>query len=182
MKITSFDVETGVLRVELPGFPNYEVFDVPVETFDAMQRAESPQEYFNAQIWGSKFEHDAHWPSLDMFLQYMSENWLFDSPVTVESTAGDNDTPMHVACVWGDVSAIKLLLAGGAQVNARGDQGTTPIYNAVSFGHIRAVSLLLEAGATLDDPNELAFTARQVAYMEGNTKLLALIQQFAVTG
>lgn len=175
MKITSFDAETHVLRVELPGFPDYEVFDVPVETFDAMQRAESPQDYFNTQIWGNKFEHDSHWPSLDALLHYMGENQFFDSPVTIGSTAADGDTPLHVACVWGDVSAIALLLAGGAEINARGDLGTTPIYNAVSFGRIRGVSLLLEAGATVDDPNELAFTARQVAHLEGNPKLMALI-------
>ena len=176
MKITSFDLETSVLRVELHGFPDYEVFDVPVETFEGMQRAESPQAYFNAQIWGSKFEHDSHWPSLDALLHYMGENLLFDPPVTVGSTAGDDDTPLHVACVWGDVSAIALLLAGGAEVNARGDEGTTPIYNAVSFGHVRCVSLLLEAGATVDDINKLALTARQVAHMEGNPKIVALIQ------
>jgi hypothetical protein len=38
MKVLAFDGETGVLRVELPGFPNYEVFNVPVETFESMQK------------------------------------------------------------------------------------------------------------------------------------------------
>ena len=93
----------------------------------------------------------------------MGEHMMFNPPVSVHSTGWDDDTPLHVACVWGDLTAIDLLLAGGADVNARGDLGCTPIYNAVSFERVRSVERLLRAGATVDDPNELSCTARQRA-------------------
>ena len=83
---------------------------------------------------------------------------------------------MHVACVWGDISAIDLLLAGGANVNARGDLGVTPLYNAVSFERVRSVERLLKAGANTDDPNELHRTARERALDSGNPRLVALFQ------
>lgn len=175
MKVLAFDGETGVLRVELPGFPNYEVFNVPVETFESMQSADSPIGYFNEHIWGMKFEHDSHWPSLEALLGYMGEHMFFDPPVTVQTVLGDGDTPLHVASIWGDISAIELLIMGGAEVNARGDMGTTPIYNAVEYEWVRCVALLLSAGATIGDPNGLGFTARQVVHMNKNPILLDMI-------
>jgi ankyrin repeat protein len=176
MRIISFDKESGTLLVELPGFPCYEVFDVPQATVEALRQSDSPQDYFNEHIWGNNFEHDSHWPDLNSLLLYMGEHMMFDLPVTVHTTRGDNDTPLHVACVWGDLSAIDLLVTGGANVNARGDLGTTPIYNAVSFERVRSVTLLLKAGATVDDPNKLSNTARQRAFETKNSRLIALFQ------
>lgn len=162
--------------VELPSFPCYEVFDVPSSTVDALRQADSPQVYFNEHIWSNNFELNSHWPSLECLLEYMGENMMFDPPTTVHSTRFDNDTPLHVACVWGDISAVDLLLAGGANINARGDLGTTPLYNAVSLERVRTVERLLKAGATTDDPNELPFTARERALESKNPRLLALFR------
>lgn len=175
MRVISFNAQSGNLIVELPAFPCYEVFDVPMAIFSAMQSADSPESYFNENIWGNKFEHDSHWPNLKSLLQYMGEQMWFDQPVTVHSKAGDDDTPLHVACVWGDLSAIDLLVSGGADINARGDLGATPIYNAVSFERVRSVERLLKAGATIDDDNELSTTARREMYNRENPKLIALI-------
>lgn len=162
--------------VELPGFPSYEVFDVPVTTFESMRTAESPKDYFNEHVWGNNFEHDSHWPDLETLLACMGESMTFAPPVTVASKKGDDDTPLHVACVWGDLSAIDLLVAGGADVNARGDLATTPIYNAVSFVRVRSTARLLRAGATVDDENELSRTARQIAKETNDPRLIALFQ------
>jgi ankyrin repeat protein len=101
---------------------------------------------------------------------------MFNPPVTVYSTGWDGDTPLHVACVWGDLTAIDLLLAGGADVNARGELDTTPLYNAVSFERVRSVQRLLRAGATADDPNQLSCTARQCALRSKNPRLVALFE------
>lgn len=177
MRILSYDEESRTLWVELPGFPCYEVFDVPPETAAALRQSSMPQAYFNEHIWGTRFEHDSHWSSLDALLEYMDENMMFEPPVTAHSTRADDDTPLHVACVWGDIGAIDLLLAGGAEVNARGDLGTTPLYNAVSFERIRCVERLLKAGATMDDPNGLSFSARDNAIRSGNARLLTLFQR-----
>jgi ankyrin repeat protein len=173
MRVISFDPNAGNLVVELPGFPGYEVFDVPVATYEAMVNSPSPQAYFNEYVWGNNFEHNAHWTSLNELLEYMS-GMMFDAPVSVKSTKGDGDTPLHTACVWGDIGAIDLLLAGGADVNARGDQETTPLYNAVSFQRVRSVERLLRAGATADDSNLLGFTARQRALSSKNQRLISL--------
>lgn len=176
MRILSYDQVTGTLVVELPSIPRYEVFDVPPATVQFLQEAADPQAFFNEHIWGNNFEHDSHWPDLATLLEYMGEHMMFDPPVSVHSTRFDDDTPLHVACVWGDLTAIDLLLAGGADVNARGDLGCTPIYNAVSFERVRSVERLLRASATVDDPNALSCTARQHALQSKNSRLGALFR------
>ena len=176
MQISSYDEVSGTLVVELPSFPRYEVFDVPAATFQDLQNAAVPQAFFYDRVWGNNFEHDSHWPNLAVLLEYMGEHMMLEPPVSVHTTRGDDDTPLHVACVWGDLTAIDLLLAGGANVNARGDLGCTPIYNAVSFERIRSVARLLHAGATVDDPNELSCTARHRALQSKNPRLVALFQ------
>jgi len=176
MRILSYDHGSQTLVVELSKRQQYEVFEVPVSIFEALQRSAPLLDYFNAHIWGSKFEHNSHWQSLQSLLEYMGEHMDFDPPVGVQSTLLDDDTPLHVACVWGDVGAVDLLIEGGADVNARGDLGTTPLYNAVSFGWVRCVDRLLKAGATADDPNELEHTAREMAFKSDDPRLAALFR------
>ena len=175
MQILSYDDTSQTLLVELTDFPHYEVFDVPSSKVDELRKSNSPQNYFNDHIWGNKFEHDSHWPSLQILLEYLGENMMFEPPVTVQSTQG-GDTPLHVACVWGDISAIELLLSGGADINARGDMGTTPLFNAVSFGRVRSTERLLKAGASADDSNEFAITTRERALRSNNPHRMALFR------
>jgi ankyrin repeat protein len=103
----------------------------------------------------------------------MEEHMNFEAPCTVHSIWLE-DTPLHTACVWGDIEAVRLLVEGGADVNARGDLDTTPPYDAVTFGHVRCATLLLSAGATDHDPNELSCTARRLALRSDNARMRAL--------
>jgi ankyrin repeat protein len=64
------------------------------------------------------------------------------------------DTVLHTVCSWGNPDAVKLLIGGGADINAKGDQGATPLFNAVIGKNSKVVSLLLEAGADAKIVNE----------------------------
>jgi ankyrin repeat protein len=57
-----------------------------------------------------------------------------------------DDTVLHTVCSWGDANAVRLLIAAGADVNAKGDQGATPLFNAVIGMNAEVVKLLLVAG------------------------------------
>ncbi|HLV98433.1 MAG TPA: sigma-70 family RNA polymerase sigma factor [Ktedonobacterales bacterium] len=59
-------------------------------------------------------------------------------------------TPLHRAAVNGDVALASLLLAQGADPNARADLGQTPLHMAVLAGQAASVVCLLASGA---DPN-----------------------------
>ncbi|MDR1434960.1 MAG: ankyrin repeat domain-containing protein [Puniceicoccales bacterium] len=51
--------------------------------------------------------------------------------------------------------AIHLLVAAGANVDAKGDGGNTALHEAAGKGHFPQVKALIEAGANVDLPNEL---------------------------
>jgi len=71
---------------------------------------------------------------------------LADQPELIRHPA-----PMSVAAGSGDVEAISLLLAHGADVKARLDEyGTSPLHRAVGSGSLAAVDRLLAAGADPD--------------------------------
>ena len=178
MQIISYDAAESLLVVELQGIPRYEVFDLPASVYEALHTAASPKNYFYKTIWGSRFEHNRYWPNLTALLEDLAENQLFQEiPLNVRSTEADGTTPLHIACGWGDISAVDLLIAAGAPIHAKGDMGTTPIYDAVSFNHVRCVARLLQAGATIDDKNGMGWTAREMATYRGQSKVLGLFSQ-----
>lgn len=59
--------------------------------------------------------------------------------------------PLHAAVALGDsLETIRLLLTGGADVNATQAGGFTPLHQAAAAGKLEIVKLLLEAGARPD--------------------------------
>ena len=71
-----------------------------------------------------------------------------ETEVTDANTRGlFNNYPLHVAAVWGDSEAIKLLVGAGARINQRGEHGFTPLMEAVAQGHHEAAALLISLGA-----------------------------------
>jgi len=62
----------------------------------------------------------------------------------------DGGTPLHKAAFAGDIAAIKALLAGGANVNAKNEDGWTPLHDAAFAGDVVAIEALLAGGADVD--------------------------------
>jgi ankyrin repeat protein len=85
------------------------------------------------------------------------------APMTVHTRDASNDTPLHYAAYWGDVRAIEILVAAGADVDARGAYGATPLLNAVTRGHYPAAARLLELGASPHEESALGSPAHAAA-------------------
>jgi Ankyrin repeats (many copies)/KTSC domain len=173
MQVLSYDPVEGELRILSPAGNQHDFFDVPSSLYQQMRRSGSETEFFNAKIW-NKFEYRTHWRSLDDLFAYLVEHFHFDEPVSVASHRGDHDTPLHIACIWGDLGAVELLLANGAEPDAAGDEGCTPLYNAVSFGFVRCAKRLVAAGASPDATNELDTTPREEAQESANPRMSEL--------
>src|SRR6266576_4847667 len=101
-----YDKGTLRLDVEVPGAHRYEFYDVPRSLYEEMLASQAPTDYFNSHIW-NRFEHKTYWRDLDDLLEYLREDLFFELDVTVHTQRGDGDTPLHVACVWGDVGAVE---------------------------------------------------------------------------
>ncbi|KAI4519562.1 hypothetical protein K525DRAFT_164213, partial [Schizophyllum commune Loenen D] len=56
-------------------------------------------------------------------------------------------TPLHDACRNNSCRAARVLLDGGAEIDARDISQLTPVLHAVLMGHQEAVELLLIRGA-----------------------------------
>lgn len=69
------------------------------------------------------------------------------TPVARDARTGLGSTPLHLAATNPDTSALKTLIAAGADVNARTNDGTTPLHMAAYTQHAEHARLLLEAGA-----------------------------------
>ncbi|GFS11555.1 tonsoku-like protein [Elysia marginata] len=61
------------------------------------------------------------------------------------------ETPLHRACIDGNLKKAKALIAQGHPVNPRDFCGWLPLHEACNHGHIEVVKCLLEAGAWIND-------------------------------
>lgn len=57
-------------------------------------------------------------------------------------------TPLHEAA--GHAQMVSFLLACGADVNAKEEDGTTPLHSTAEFGHIDSAKILLDHGARIE--------------------------------
>ncbi len=71
-------------------------------------------------------------------------------------------TPLHLAATNADVSALKALIAAGADPNARDGEGHTPLHMAAFRQRAAHARLLLEAGA---DPSIKSNAGRDATSM-----------------
>ncbi|XP_067416235.1 tonsoku-like protein isoform X2 [Emydura macquarii macquarii] len=62
------------------------------------------------------------------------------------------ETPLHRACIDGNLRQVQLFLEQGHPLNPRDYCGWTPLHEACNHGHLEIVRLLLDRGASVDDP------------------------------
>ena len=84
---------------------------------------------------------------------------------------------IHDAAISGEIEAVKLHLANGADVNARDDGGITPLLYAVWEGHKEIVELLLANGADTSAKNPDGQTPLDLAIEYDDTEIIDLLRK-----
>lgn len=69
------------------------------------------------------------------------------TPAARDMRTAQGSTPLHLAATNPDISALKALIAAGADPNARDGDGATPLHMAAYTQNAKHAQLLLEAGA-----------------------------------
>ncbi|MCP9262962.1 Poly [ADP-ribose] polymerase [Dirofilaria immitis] len=102
--------------------------------------------------------------------------------VNCHGITGRKSTPLHLACGYNRVRAVKILLEKGADVQAIDigyalclSSGLVPLHNASSFGHLEIVSLLLEAGADSQAEDLWNFTPLHESASKGRLEVVRLL-------
>ena len=73
---------------------------------------------------------------------------FLDQPAKTAFDKGSSgDYPLHKIAIWGDIGAAAVLLANGADINARGEDDDTPLHRAVAGGKAEMVDFLISQGA-----------------------------------
>src|SRR5687768_10735833 len=90
-----------------------------------------------------------------------------DTRVKIDSVGYDGDTALHVFAWRNDFEAVQLLLAAGADPNARGEMDETPLHIAVHQGNARMVQVMIAAGARADMRCEFGDTPAERAALKG---------------
>ena len=71
---------------------------------------------------------------------------LRHSKVDVNSKDSSHMTPLHLACVSGNMAISKMLLEEGADIRAKSTELMTPLHTAVYNGNSATASLILQTG------------------------------------
>ncbi|HEY5825491.1 MAG TPA: ankyrin repeat domain-containing protein [Cyclobacteriaceae bacterium] len=84
--------------------------------------------------------------------------------------------PLHSACAISSISIAELLLAHGADVNAKQMQGVTPLHSAAHYGQTELTKLLIDKGADINVKMDNGQTPLSMANEKGFHETTALIR------
>lgn len=79
-------------------------------------------------------------------------------------------TPLFCAAVNGDAEAAALLLAAGAEPDARNSDGDTPLHGAAESGSVEIIRSLLGRGADVNASADRGSTPLSIATMQGHAE------------
>lgn len=84
---------------------------------------------------------------------------------------------LHIACSFGHIEIVKLLIEKGANFNAADDDNSdTPLHIACGHGYTEIVKLLIEEGVDLEVTNyDKGFTPLHVACRHRHTEIVKLL-------
>jgi len=104
------------------------------------------------------------------------------NPALRDARTGLGSTPLHLAATNADVTAVKALLAAGADVNAKDMDGNTPLHMAAYTNRIEVAKVLLEAGADVNAESSGGRTPIAMARKSRADELAGLISLWMLKG
>lgn len=102
---------------------------------------------------------------------------LAAEPVLVHTHSSEGWTLLHLATHYGHSQVAAMLLAHGADVNARAtnDLGSSPLLWAITGQDVEAITLLLDHGADINETTTAGSTPLHKAAVTGNAALVRLL-------
>jgi ankyrin repeat protein len=100
-------------------------------------------------------------------------------PTSVAAWSADGFTALHFAAYLGGGTAVRTLLAAGADASAvaRNDMRVQPLHSAAALGDLEACRALLEAGADPNAEQQGGFRPLDEALITENAPLVAMLRE-----
>ena len=99
-----------------------------------------------------------------------------DKDVRPRFEAPGGSSSATTAAAAGHAAAVRALIAGGAELEAKGDNGATAFLLACSGGHVECVEMLIEAGCDVKVQLHNGKTAMDIAKKSDNEAAVLLLQ------
>ena len=99
-----------------------------------------------------------------MILQYIVNNKLMD--INAKNAKGHSG--LHLACEWGNLSAVSCLVEGGADMSIKSSSGRTALRVAAVKGHVDVASYLLKKGANVNETDAKGMSCLSAAASAGH--------------
>ncbi|HEY1272471.1 MAG TPA: ankyrin repeat domain-containing protein [Terriglobales bacterium] len=112
------------------------------------------------------------------FRQEEAAKFLMEHGAEIAAVAGNPTRvmPLHSAVSARNLPVVRELLARGAPVNAKQQQGWTALHGAADSGNREIIDLLLQYGADPNAENDAGKTASAVAREKGHTAIVELLE------
>ena len=86
-------------------------------------------------------------------------------------------TPLHYAAIKGHKEVVELLIAAGADVNAKDIDEWTPLHRAADAGHKEVAELLIAKGALVNAKDRVGETPLDFAINKNRTETADLLRE-----
>lgn len=100
-----------------------------------------------------------------------------NAPVDIRSTNQMANTPLHAALAGRRTEVVKILVAAGADVNAKQHGGWVPLHSAAANGERDMVDLLIARGADRAAVNDAGVSAAAIARERGHEALADYLER-----
>jgi ankyrin repeat protein len=100
---------------------------------------------------------------LDRYVEETTYSFQDFDRLEVNTIGLEDETPLHMAVTRDALGDVRILIAGGANINAKTDIGSTPLHRAVMGGNFEITKVLLEAGADISPVDNYGGTALSIA-------------------
>lgn len=108
------------------------------------------------------------------------EEILRDDPHSVNAFSSDGFQPLGLACFFGHLQAVRILIKHGAEINtaSRNRMNVMPLHSALASMNGEISRLLLENGARVDAQQTDGFTPLMAAAQVGRIELIELLLDY----
>ena len=100
---------------------------------------------------------------------------LADTGPTGESAVPSGGPALHAAIAKSDLELVRILIEGGADVNARDTFGEPVLHAAITEGDAGMVSLLVDAGAKVNASDTFGEPALHRAILKGDRNIVRIL-------